>query len=446
MENISNNNIDFNLIYKNIFNNDLPENIKNIKEKSFEKYNKIGLPTKDIEDYKYSNIKTLFTDKYKIQNKPYSSYENLKDIFKCNVPEIDSYTVFLINGWYSKENKIDNNGIEVCSLNDAFNDKNKLLDKYFNLESEKYNDSLISLNTAVFYDGVYIRIKKNTIIDKPIQVINILLGNDDLLVIPRNIIIADENSQAKIVVCNHTLNENNYLTNSVTEIYLNENANVDYYNMQSESNSATLLSSVLVNQKKSSIFTSNIISLHGGYIRNNLKISMDSENCETNAYGLYLMDKTQHIDNNTQIDHNKPSCTSKQLYKGILDDESNGAFSGKISVKENAQKTNAFQSNNNILLTDEAQMNTKPQLEIYADDVKCSHGATVGQLNEDAIFYLRARGIGVKEARKLMLKAFASEVINKINIVSLKERISDLVDKRLNGDLTKCANCSVKCS
>jgi Fe-S cluster assembly protein SufD len=247
------------------------------------------------------------------------------------------------------------------------------------------------------------------------------------------------------VVCDHSLSPHKFLTNSVTEGFVGKNAFLDYFKIQNEHNEASQISSVFFQQEKSSTLNFNTISLHGGLIRNNINVLLNDEYCENNLYGLYLTDKTQHISNYTVIDHAKPNCVSNQVFKGVLDDFANGTFTGKVVVRKEAQKTKAFQSNKNILLTDITKIHSQPHLEIYADDVKCSHGATVGQLDENAIFYCQSRGIPKHEARLLMMFAFANEIVKKITVEPLRERIDDLVNKRLRGELSRCNNCALNC-
>jgi Fe-S cluster assembly protein SufD len=235
-------------------------------------------------------------------------------------------------------------------------------------------------------------------------------------------------------------------TNSLTEIYAGRNARIDFSRMQNENSFSSQIAHTFIHQEENSVVTSNTISLHGGLIRNNFFVRLDGYGCESNLYGLFLGDDNQHIANFTLVNHAMPHCTSSQLFKGILDDKATGAFNGKIFVSKDAQKTQAYQKNNNLLLSPDARMNTKPHLEIYADDVKCSHGATIGRLDYDALFYLRSRGIGEKEARQLLMYAFADEIISKIQIGLLRDRISELVDKRLRGELARCNNCNVRCS
>jgi Fe-S cluster assembly protein SufD len=261
----------------------------------------------------------------------------------------------------------------------------------------------------------------------------------------RNLIVVDEGAQANVLVCDHTLSPKRFLSNVVTEIFVGSNAQLEFVKMQNEHNDSAQLTHTYAHQQADSRLVTNVLSLHGGFIRNNLAVTLAGEGADAQLYGLYLTDRTQHTDNYTFIDHAVPNCTSNELYKGILDDQATGAFNGKIMVRRDAQKTQAYQSNNNLLLTADARMNTKPQLEIYADDVKCSHGATVGQLDNEALFYMRARGIGEREAKLLLMFGFAHDVVKRISIDTLRERIDDMVNKRLRGELSRCHNCPMHC-
>ncbi|MFC2087674.1 Fe-S cluster assembly protein SufD, partial [Bacteroidota bacterium] len=282
-------------------------------------------------------------------------------------------------------------------------------------------------------------------LENPLQIINMAMSEDDLLIQHRNLMILEDNAEAKIIVCDHSLSSKRFLTNQVSEIFVGENAKLDITKMQNEHLGTVQLSNTFINQQKSSTGQLNTITLHGGVIRNNVFVTLDGEGADNNTTGLFLMDRGQHIDSYTLVDHAKAHCTSNQLFKGILDDYSSGAFNGKILVRQDAQKTLAYQSNNNLLLTDDAKMNSKPQLEIYADDIKCSHGATVGQLDENAKFYLRSRGIPEKEARLLLMYGFANDVIKEIENGALRERVDELISKRLRGELTRCNNCEMHC-
>ncbi|HBS86701.1 MAG: Fe-S cluster assembly protein SufD [Bacteroidetes bacterium GWF2_38_335] len=424
------------------------ELINSHREKAFEIFQKTGIPTKADERYRYITLDPVFRVDYKSYLRKRDILFNIDDVFHCDVPNLETHTILLVNGWYhDKENQLTSlpGGAVIGSFMAAAQKYPRLFEKYYGKYADPNTDGLTALNTAFAQDGIFLYVPKGVILDKSIQIINILLSDEDVMAQPRNLFILEENSQAQIVVCDHTLSSQRFLTNSVTEIAAGKNSLFDFYKIQNEHNGSVQLSSVFINQKKASNVVSGVITLHGGIIRNNIHVKLEEEYCENSTMGLYLSDKGQHVDNYTFIDHASPNCTSNELFKGVLDDYATGAFTGKILVRKDAQNTRAFQANNNILLTDDAKINTKPQLEIWADDVKCSHGATVGQLDDNALFYLRSRGINEKEARMLLMFGFTYEIMNKIKIEPLKIRISNLIEKRLRGELSRCNSCVMNC-
>lgn len=433
---------------QDLIKNDSPDYINRVREKAFEQFKKLGIPDKTNENYKYTDLNKEFDNTYKIYLSPKNIEFQIDDIFKCDVPDLNTKVVLLLNGWYyDRENLIQElpEGVIIGSFQKAAELYPDLVKKHFAKYAGFENEGLVALNTAFVKDGIFLYVPKGVVIEKPIQIINILMDDEEGLTQHRNLFILEENSQASIVVCDHTLSMPNFVTNSVSEFYIGKNTQFDFSRMQNEHNGSKQVSHLYFHQERDSRVSANNISLHGGLIRNNVNVLLNGEGCENNTYGLYLTDKGQHIDNYVFIDHANPNCTSNQLFKGVLDDFATGAFSGKVLVRKDAQNTLAYQTNNNILLTDDADFKTKPQLEIYADDVKCSHGATVGQLDEDALFYLRSRGINKKEAKLLLMYAFAHDVIHKIQVPALQERIQDLVDKRLRGELSRCNNCQMHC-
>lgn len=424
-----------------------PSFLKSIREEGISEFAKLGMPVKKSERYKYTFLEPFFAKEYtrKIVADKFSF--ELEDIFKCDVPEIGTDVVIIVNGFYYFKNQLNDalpGNIWIGSLTKTLTEKPALVEKYL-AKAATLDDGLIALNAALFTDGFVVHIPKNVVLEKPLQIINILLSEESLMVQQRNLIVLDENSAANIVICDHTLSAQDFLTNSVTEVYLNDGARLDLNSLQNEHNGAVKVSSVFINQEQNSNLSNNTYTLHGGLVRNNLKIMLNGEGAEANATGLFLTDKTQHVDNYVFINHAKPHCTSNQMFKGVLDDVSTGSFNGRILVSRDAQKTLAYQKSSNLLLTADAKMSARPQLEIYADDVKCSHGSTVGQLDQEALFYLRSRGIGKPEAKLLLMFAFAHEIVDQIKILPLKERIDDLVNKRLRGELTRCHNCAIHC-
>jgi len=425
-----------------------PPFINELREKAIKTLKKNGFPSTKKEDYRYTDLEEKFAHPYKnVFSSPLIDID-LNEVFKCDVPNLETHLFLTVNGWFYDKNaplKGLPEGVIIESLKNVAQNNPELIQKYFGKQVSINNDALVAFNTAFFQDGLFVYIPKNIILDKPIQIINILLSDNDLMSFQRNIIVVEENAEAKIVACDHTLAPYHYLTSQVNEIFVEKNARLDYYTMQNEHNASTQLANTYFNQKENSSLISHTVTLHGGLIRNNIYSKLDGEGAEHNMYGIFLIDKNQHVDNYTQIEHAKPNCYSNELFKGVLDDYAKGVFRGRIYVAPDAQKTNAFQTNNNIILTNNAEMHTKPQLEIYADDVKCSHGATVGQLDEEALFYMRSRGIDEKNARLLLMYAFAHEIIDQIRIEPLKDRINNLVEKRFRGELSKCNNCSYNC-
>ncbi len=431
-----------------ILENGAPKFIVEKRFQAMEDFQKQGIPNKSNERYKYTDLQKAFENGFKKYLTPKNIEFNVEDIFKCDIPELNTHVVLLLNGWYYNRNQLLSElpgGVIVGSFAEAAKQYPELVAKHFGTYADTSKEGLVALNTAFVRDGIFMYVPKNTVMDKPIQIINLLMDEEDGMTQHRNLFIVEENAQAQVVVCDHTLSAANFLTNSVTESYIAQNGRLDYVRIQNEHNGSRQVSNLFFHQERDSYLAANTITLHGGLIRNNSFVTLNGEGAESHVYGLYLTDKGQHIDNFVNVDHKFPNCHSNQLFKGVLDDYATGAFRGRVHVAQDAQKTEAYQANNNILLTDDAEMHSKPQLEIYADDVKCSHGATVGQLDESAMFYLRSRGINTREARLLLMYAFAHDVIGNIPLKPLEERIQELVDKRLRGELSRCNFCQMHC-
>jgi len=417
------------------------------RSKAFQNFVMQGIPTQKNENYKYTNLQPYFLPEFEFVIKKERRKLDFNDAFRCNVPQLNTNLALTFNGWFYESEKESQNlpkGVILDSLDNISKVKPELLEKYASL-AKTDEDPLVALNTAFAKDGFFLYVPKNVMVENPIQIINLLQRDKDTFSTQRNFILVEEGAKVQVLLCDHTLNLNKYLSNSITEIFAGNNAEVEFYTLQNQHNGATNLNSVFIEQQKDSRVTSHTVSLHGGLIRNNLTFILNGENAEANMFGMAFMDKKQHVDNFTQVIHAKPHCNSNQIYKNVLDENSSGAFSGRIHVVRDAQKTNAFQRNNNLLLTDDANMQTKPQLIIDADDVKCSHGATVGQIDEEALFYIRTRGIDEDKARLMMMNAFAHEVVKEIKLEPLRNRIDDLVDKRLQGEVARCHDCAYNC-
>lgn len=421
------------------------EVMNGLREDALDAFRELGVPSNKVENYKYTDLQPHFTGDYSFRTEAEILTQDLEDIFSCDVDTLDTFTIFLVNGWYYARNNPEGlpRGVRVGSLASLAKDDPDFLQKYYGKRAPYMSDGVVALNTMFAQDGYYVHVPKGVTIEKPIQIVNILMAEESLMTNQRNLIVLEENSEARVMVCDHTLTNEKFVMNSVTEGFVGPNARFDYYNIQNQHNATTQVAGVYIEQQENSSVKTNNLTLHAGLARNNIELKLAGANAQGHAYGLYLLDKNQHVDNFSYIDHAVPDCFSDELFKGVLDDSSTGVFTGKIMVRPDAQRTNAYQSNNNLLLTKDAKINTKPQLEIYADDVKCSHGATVGQIDEQAMFYLRTRGINKEEATILLMYAFAYEVIEKIQVIPLREQIRDLVEQRFRGELDKCHSCVV---
>jgi len=406
--------------------------VHDIRSEAIKQFESIGFPNKKLENWKYTSLKNLLNTDYSVLPEINNVLE-FKNIRKYLIDDIDSYKIIFVDGKYcSHLSETTHEGMDICILSAALTQSKYelIIENYFNKIALK--DGITSLNTAFSNEGAFIHIPKNKFVEKPIQIIHFSTGNEaSLMFQPRNIIVVDENSQVQIIERHQSLSENKVFTNSVTEIYADKKSIIDYYKIQNDNLQASLIDNTYVNQQRNSIFSMHTFSFGNELVRNNLNISQNDEFIETIIKGVTIIGNKQHVDHNTLIQHNKPNCNSHQDYKGIYDNKSTGVFNGKIIVEKQAQKTNAFQSNNNVLLSDKATINAKPQLEIYADDVKCSHGCTVGQLDKNALFYLKSRGIPEKEATALLMYGFANNILESVKIPEIKTRINHIIATKL---------------
>jgi Fe-S cluster assembly protein SufD len=420
-----------------------------LRELALAEFERQGFPHPKMENWRFSDIASLletdFVFDFRNQSRPF----DIDSIFTCDVYDLDTFSVTLLNGWFVYKNapltRL-SNGTIIGSLAKAMEVYPDIIDKYLGRAATPDKSGLTALNTAFIQDGLFVFVPEGVIVEKPIQLINIVDSQVPLLLQPRHMLIAEKGSNVTIVHCDHSLTHNVSLTNTVMEVFVHPEAVVDHYKIQNKGKNSALFTSTFFHLQKESKVSSNIITLNGGFTRNNLEVSLLESNSHADLNGLYLVDSNQHVDNQVFIDHAAPNCFSNQLFKGILDDQARAVFSGRILVRRDAQQTLAYQNNKNLLLTDDAKVNTQPHLEIYADDVKCSHGATVGQLDPEAMFYLRSRGICERSARQLMMLAFADEVVQKISIEPLMQRIGKMVEKRLKGELSICDQCVLHCN
>ncbi|KAA5820870.1 Fe-S cluster assembly protein SufD [Algibacter amylolyticus] len=411
---------------------DIDSYVHDVRTDAIKIFEDQGFPSKKEEAWKYTSLNSILKEDYSVFPKQENALE-FKDIKKYFIHDIDTYKIVFIDGKYASHlSQTTHDGIDVCLMSSALNKpKYQLVIKnYFNKAAEK--DSLTSLNTAFSCEGAYIHIPKNKIVEKPIQILHFSTGNESATMLqPRNLVVVGENSHVQILERHQSLAENPVLTNSVTEIFANKRAIVDFYKIQNDNENATLIDHTFVKQSRESFASVHTFSFGGKLIRNNLNFYQEGERIDSTLKGITIIGNKQHVDHNTLVHHIEPNCESHQDYKGIFDDSSTGVFNGKVLVNKEAQKTNAFQANNNILISDKASINTKPQLEIFADDVKCSHGCTIGQLDESAMFYMQSRGIPEKEAKALLMFAFSNNVLSSVKIPELKQRITKIIANKL---------------
>jgi Fe-S cluster assembly protein SufD len=406
--------------------------VHQVRQQALERFDKLGFPTIRHEEWKYSNVKNLVNQAFE-----FNAVTNFsaKDLEEMPIPNLEGNILYFINGIYNSELSTivsPDSELQILTFAEASKTQPELVEQYFNKYSDYQDNAFTALNTAFAQNGVFVHVSDNKVVAQPI-ILRFISDARTLNVAsqPRNLIVVGKRSEVQIAEAYRSFGENASFTNAVTEFVIGEEANVHYYKVQNESDKSYHIGTTSVLQAGKSVFTANTVTANGGFVRNNLNIKIDGEYAEANMFGLYIPNGKQHIDNHTVVDHAKPNSNSNELYKGILKGKSTGVFNGKIFVRQDAQKTNAFQSCKNVLLSEDASMNTKPQLEIWADDVKCSHGTTTGQLNDDALFYMQARGISKDSARALLTLAFAQDVIDKFEIVAIKEYLQELIEEKI---------------
>ena len=371
---------------------------------------------------------------------------NPYDAFRCDVPNLSTSLYFVVNDAFYKKSEpkaLLPEGVIVDSLKNQAEKNPELIAKYYAKLANTDKDAITALNTMLAQDGLLVYVPKNVVVDRAIQVINILRSDVDMMVNRRVLIVVEEGAEAKLLFCDHAADDRNFLATQVIEAYVGRNASLDLYCLEETHAKNVRVSNLYIDQQADSRLNHNVITLHNGVTRNRVDLTLSGEGAECVLNGCVIADKEQHVDNNTVIDHKVEHCTSSQLYKYVLDEKATGAFAGKVLVRHGAQKTSSEMRNQNICATREARMFTQPMLEIYADDVKCSHGSTVGQLNDAAMFYMQQRGISEKEAKLLLEFAFVNEVIDTIRLEPLRDRLHHLVEKRFRGELSKCEGCKL---
>ena len=412
---------------------DLENPVHEIRSEAIRNFENRGFPTRKLEAWKYTSLAALEQIDFSIFPGESQGLE-YKDVKRYFLNETDTYKIVFVDGIYSSYlSETTHDGVDICLMSAALTKPmyRQIIELYFNKAASR-EDSLTALNTAFTREGAYIYIPKNKAPHKPVEIMHLSTGNEAALLLqPRNLIVVEENAELQVIERHQSLTSNEVLTNSVTEIFAAQNAIVDYYKVQNDSHTASLIDNTYIHQKKGSEVSVHTFSFGGKLTRNNLNYYQDGDHVNSILKGVTILGDKQHVDHHTLVHHQQPDSESHQDYKGIFGDQSTGVFNGKIIVDRIAQKTNAFQQNNNLLISDKSSINTKPQLEIFADDVKCSHGCTIGQLDEEAMFYLRARGIPKREAEALLMYAFAHNVLDSVRIPALKQRINNLIADKL---------------
>lgn len=416
------------------------------RDAAYDDFCRQGLPTRKVERYKYTDMAPLFAPDYGLNLNRLEIPVDPYEAFRCDVPNLSTSLYFVVNdAFYTKLQPKGHlpEGVIIGSLAEEAAKKPHLIGKYYARIAKTDGDAITALNTMMAQDGLLVYVPKGTKVDRTVQVINILRSDVDLMANRRVLIIVEPEAEIKLLFCDHAVDDRKFLTTQVIEAYVGDNAGLDLYCLEETHAKNTRVSNLYIEQQANSRVNHNIITLHNGVTRNKTDLAFCGEGAECNLCGCVIADKQQHVDNNTLIDHRVPHCTSNELYKYVLDGHATGAFAGKVLLRHGAQKTVSQETNQNLCATKEARMYTQPMLEIYADDVKCAHGSTVGQLNDAAMFYMQQRGIPVKEAKLLLEFAFINEVIDQMQLAPLRDRLHYLVEKRFRGELNKCEGCNL---
>ena len=427
-----------------------PEAMNAVRDEAFRDFTASSFPTRKVERYKYTDLQELFAPDFGVNLSRLQIPVDPYEAFRCDVPNLSTSLYFVVNDMFYHDDKPKGHlpeGVIVGSLRDHAD----LVAKYYSKLAKTSEDAVTALNTMLAQDGMLVYVPKNVKVDRAIQVINILKALPqnaqrvvtDLMVNRRVLIVLEEGAEIKMLFCDHAADDRNFLATQVIEAFVGENASLDLYCLEETHAKNVRVSNVYIDQQRGSRVNHNVITLHNGTTRNRLDLTFSGEGAECQCYGCVIADKQQHVDNNTLIVHKVPHCTSNELYKYVLDDKATGAFAGRVLVEHGAQKTSSQMTNQNLTATREARMYTQPMLEIYADDVKCAHGSTVGQLNDAALFYMRQRGISLDEAKLLLQNAFINEVIDHMQLEPLRDRLHYLVEKRFRGELNKCEGCKL---
>ena len=432
-----------------------------VRDEAFRDFQRLGFPSKKVERYKYTDIASLFAPDYGLNLNRLEIPVDPYEAFRCDVPNLSTNLYFVVNDSFYRSDKreVKNNsslityhsslpeGVIISSMREH----PEIVERYYAKLAKTAEDGVTALNTMLAQDGMLVYVPRDVKVERAIQVINILKATprnaqrqvNDLMVNRRVLIVLEQGAELKMLFCDHAADDCNFLATQVIEAFVGDNARLDLYCLEETHYKNVRVSNVYIEQQRNSRVRHNVITLHNGITRNKLDLSLAGEGAECECFGCVIADKEQHVDNNTLITHKVPHCTSNELYKYVLDDKATGAFAGRVLVEHGAQKTSSQMTNQNLSASKTARMYTQPMLEIYADDVKCAHGSTVGQLNDAALFYMQQRGISVKEAKLLLEFAFINEVIDQMELVPLRDRLHYLVEQRFRGQLSKCEGCKL---
>ena len=420
--------------------------LNKVRDKAFEDFKRQGFPTKKMERYKYTDISKLFAPDYGLNLQRLKMPINPYEEFKCDVPDLNTSLYFVVNDQFYTDQLPKpqlNDGIVVDSFLNALKTHSEIITKHYAKLADTAKDALTAFNTMLAQDGLFVYVPKDVKADRTIQVINILRSDVNLMLNRRILIVLEDGAELSMLFCDDSADDRKFLATQVIEAYVGNNAKLELNCLEETHLKNVRISNVYIDQQKNSRVSHNIITLHNGVTRNKLDLTFSGEGSECFLNGCVVADKHQHVDNNTVINHSVGNCTSNQLYKYVLDDHAVGAFAGLVYVAKDAQKTLSHEVNQNLCASSTAHMYTQPMLEIYADDVQCNHGSTAGQLNNAALFYMQQRGIDKREAKLLLEFAFVNEVIDKMELVPLRDRLHHLVEKRFRGELDKCRGCQL---
>lgn len=418
--------------------------LNDVRDEALTHFRRLGFPTRKDERYRYTSVDELFAPDYGVNiNRIKAAYDPY-NTYHCDVPKLSTSLYFVLNDSFYDSRRYAGHlpeGVTVCSLCKAAVEQPLLVSRYYSKAADVGTDAVTALNTMMAQDGLFVHVPKGVVVERTVQIINMLCSEVDLMVNRRVLIVVEDNAALRLLFCDHTADDRRFLTTQVIEVYVGNNASLELYCMEETHAKNTRVSNLYIRQQADSRVVHNIITLHNGITRNRTDLMLCGEGAECDLCGCVTADKNQHVDNNTLIVHRAPGCTSRELYKYVLDGKATGAFAGKVLVEKGAQKSISEEVNQNLCATKEARMFTQPMLEIYADDVKCSHGSTVGQLNDAALFYMQQRGISLEEARTLLEMAFINEVVDHIRLEPLRDRLHYLIEQRFRGKLNKCEGC-----